>query len=75
MAILEDLHCIRDRNFLVRTGIPMYLEQDNIDMIIWHKKKKEVAVIYKSLAVRNIATRSCGLLDFTLERLFCSSNS
>ena len=28
------------------------------------QKKKEVAAIYKSLAVCNIATRSCGLLEF-----------
>ena len=64
VAILEDLHCIRFRFFLVRTGFPLYLEQVNIDTIIWHKKKKEVAAIYKSLAVCNIATRSCCLLEF-----------
>ena len=64
MAILEDLHCIRFRFFLVRTGFPLYLEQVNIDTIIWHTKKKEVAAIYKSLAVCNIATRSCCLLEF-----------
>ena len=30
------------------------------------QKKKELAAIYKSLAVCNIATRSCGLLEFHL---------
>ena len=64
VAILEDLHCIRFRFFLVRTGFPLYLEQVNIDTIIWLRKKKELAAIYKSLAVCNIATRSCCLLKF-----------
>ena len=40
VAILEDLHCIRFRFFLVRTGFPLYLEQVNIDTIIWHKKEE-----------------------------------
>ena len=40
VAILEDLHCIRFRFFLVRTGYPLYLEQVNIDTIIWHRKKE-----------------------------------
>jgi len=64
VAILEDLHCIRFGFFLVRTGFPLYLEQVNIDTIIWHRKTKDVAAIYKSLAVCNIATRSCCLLEF-----------
>ena len=40
------------------------MEQVNIDTIIWHKKKKEVTAIYKSLEVCNIATSSCCLLEF-----------
>ena len=64
VAILEDLHCIWFRFFLVRTSFPLYLEQFNIDTIIWHRKKKEVAAIYKSLAVCNIATRSRCLVEF-----------
>ena len=64
VAILEDLHCIQFRFFLFRMGIPLYLEQVNMDTITWHRKKKELAAIYKSLAVRNIATRSCCLLEF-----------
>ena len=49
---------------LVRTGFPLYLEQVNIDTIILHRKRKEVTVTYKSLAVCNIATRSYCLLEF-----------
>ena len=64
VAILEDLHCIRFRFFLVHTGFPLYLEQVNIDTIIWHRKKKEVVAIYKSLVVCNIAMTSCRLLEF-----------
>ena len=64
VAILEDLHCIRFRFFLVRTGFPLHLEQVNIDMIIWYIEKSETAANYKSLAVCNIATRSCRLLEF-----------
>ena len=41
VAILEDLHCIRFRFFLVHTGFPLYLEQVNIDTIIWHKKRRK----------------------------------
>ena len=63
VAILEDFHCIRFRFFLVSTGFPLYLEQVNIDTIILHRKRKEVTASYKSLAVCNIATRSCHLLE------------
>ena len=36
----------------------------NIDLIIWYSEKSETAANYKSLAVRNIATRSRRLLEF-----------
>ena len=64
VAILEDFHRIWFRYFLVLAGFPLHFEQVNIDLIIWYSEKSETAANYKSLAVCNIATRSCHLLEF-----------
>ena len=52
VAILEDLHCIRFRFFLVRTGFPLYLEQVNIDTIIWHKKEGSSSYLQEPRSVQ-----------------------
>ena len=49
---------------MVQAGFSLYLEQVNIDTIKLNRKKKEVTATYKSLAVCNIAMRSCCLLEF-----------
>ena len=64
VTVLEDFHSIWFRYFLVLAGFPLHLEQVNIDLIIWYNEKSETTANYKSLAVCNIATRSCHLLEF-----------
>ena len=64
VTILEDFHGISFRYFLVLAGFPLHFEQVNIDLIIWHGETSETSANYKSLAVCNIATRSCCLLEF-----------
>ena len=64
VTLLEDFHSIWFRYFLVLVGFLLHLEQVNIDLIIWHIEKSETSANYKSLAVCNIATRSCRLLEF-----------
>ena len=49
---------------LVLAGFPLHFEQVNIDLIIWYSEKSETSANYKSLAVCNIAMRSCCLLEF-----------
>ena len=64
VTVLEDFHSIWFRYFLVLAGFPLHLEQVNIDLRIWYSEKSETTANYKSLAVCNIATRSCRLLEF-----------
>ena len=64
VTVLEDFHNIWFRYFLVLAGFPLHFEQVNIDLIIWYSEKSETTANYKSLAVCNIATRSCRLLEF-----------
>ena len=64
VTVLEDLHNICFRYFLVLAGFPLHLEQVNVDLIIWHNEKSERTANSKSLVVCNIAMRSCRLLEF-----------
>ena len=64
VTVLEDFHNIWFRYFLVLAGFPLHLEKVNIDLIIWYSEKSETTANYKTLAVCNIATRSCRLLEF-----------